>query len=354
MTAEHRSAFLAQLRNIVDGNKAKLQHPDLQQTRIQKDAETAATVCELIQGWINPFTENQDLLSISTARKAPREVASDLMKAHDIGQQCYSDFKDQRLEKDPPVKKFHDPIALNKLKSFSSLCKRKQVKSSGRVAILKADRSLFGRIIVMAQGRNLKMEDILSHPLGPLPWALSTPDGLLRKTNKAALATSLQSNVAPIEQLPDNFALIIDGMSLVQKVKGEQTTFGDVATAVLQMVLREGKHNKRIDVVFDTYKENSIKNSERLLRGEETSHQFQSIASTQIVRQWRNFLSRTTNKTSLIAFLVSEWKSTQHREQLELHQRNACKSHVYSVIKKKLMDAFCYMLLMQQKMDIRL
>ena len=31
------------------------------------------------------------LLSIS---KAPREVASNLMKVHDIGQQCYSDFKD--------------------------------------------------------------------------------------------------------------------------------------------------------------------------------------------------------------------------------------------------------------------
>jgi len=172
-------------------------------------------------------------LSISTARKAPREVSSDLIKAHDIGQQCYLDFKDQHLEKDPPEKKFHDPIVLNKLKSFSSLCIRKQVKSSGRVAILKANRSLFGRIIVMAQGHNLKMEEILSHPLGPLPWALSTPDGLLRKTNKASLATSLQNNVALGEKLPDNFTTVIDGMSSVQKVKGEQVTFGDVATAVL-------------------------------------------------------------------------------------------------------------------------
>ena len=100
MTAKYRNTFLVQIRNIVDGNKAKLQHPDLQQRRIQKDAETVATVCELVQGWINPFAENQDLLSISTARKAPREFASDLMKAHDIGQQCYSDFNDQRLEKD--------------------------------------------------------------------------------------------------------------------------------------------------------------------------------------------------------------------------------------------------------------
>ena len=69
---------------------------------------------------------------------------------------------------------------------------KKQVKSSGRAIILKADRSFFGCIIVMAQGHSLQMEDILSHPLGPLPWALSTPDGLLRKTNEAILASSLQ------------------------------------------------------------------------------------------------------------------------------------------------------------------
>jgi len=50
-------------------------------------------------------------------------------------------------------------------------------------------------------------------------------------------------------------------MSLVQKVKGEQITFDDVATAVLQMVLREGHYSKRIDVILDSYK----KFSERLL-----------------------------------------------------------------------------------------
>jgi len=34
----------------------------------------------------------------------------------------------------------------------------------------------------------------------------------------------------------------------VQKVKGEQFTFGNVTTAVLQMLLREGHYSKRIDV----------------------------------------------------------------------------------------------------------
>ncbi len=114
------------------------------------------------------------------------------MKAHSTGEKCYSKFRSERLEKDVPTVKFHDILPANKLKTFSNLCKKKAVKSSGRMIILKADRTLFGRIIVMAQGRSLKMEDILSHPLGHLPWALSTSDGLLRKTNKASLATHLQ------------------------------------------------------------------------------------------------------------------------------------------------------------------
>lgn len=71
------------------------------------------------------------------------------MKAHEIGEQRHAAFKDERLEKDPPAKKSHDPITTNKLKTFSNLW-----KSSGRVIILKADRSLFGRIIVMAQGQS--------------------------------------------------------------------------------------------------------------------------------------------------------------------------------------------------------
>jgi len=47
----------------------------------------------------------------------------------------------------------------------------------------------------------------------------------------------------------------------------------------------KGDKSQRIDVVFDTYWENSIKNSERLLRGGETGQQLQSITSTQIIWQ---------------------------------------------------------------------
>ena len=83
------------------------------------------------------------------------------------------------------------------------------------------------------------------------------------------------------------------------------------------MASKEGNQSQRIDVVFDTYKENSIKNSERSVRGEETGHQLQSITSSQIVRQWRTFLSRIKNKSNLIAFIVNEWGKEQYRAKLQ-------------------------------------
>ena len=67
-------------------------------------------------------------------------------------------------------------------------------------------------------------------------------------------------------------------------MKGDEITFRDVDTTILVMALREGSHSSRIDVVFDTYKENSIKNCERSLRVEKTGHELQGVTGTQMVR----------------------------------------------------------------------
>ena len=287
ITSEYRIAFLGQLRDKVQGNRANVCHTELQRPRIHKDEDAVSTVVRLINDWVNPFVEKQDLISISTAKPAPRDIASDLLKGYEIGEQAYASFKGESLERDPPAKKFNDPMKTNRLKTFSNMCKKKEVKSSGRVTILKADRSLFGRIIVIAQGRNLQMDDILLHPIGSLPWALATADGLLRKNNKASLAATLQENAKVAEQLPGNSASVIDRINSVQIVKGDQVTFGDVAATVLSMALREGAESEIIDAVFDTYRDNAIKNCERILRGGEAGHQLQSITGTQLLRQWR-------------------------------------------------------------------
>jgi len=153
----------------------------------------------------------------------------------------------------------------------------------------------------------------LSHPLRPLPWALANDGGSLRNTNKAALARELEKNVSPAEEIPEPSATIINGKSLVQKLKGNDQTFWQLAESALSHVFHEGSKSHRIDV----YREMSIKDAERSNSGADTGIQFQNIAPGHKIQQWRKLLCSPANKTTLIRFLVEQWKGPQQREKLQ-------------------------------------
>ena len=297
---------------------------ELQAPRIAKDEKAVLAVHNLIDSWNNPFAENQNVVSISTAKEAPDDVRRDLLQAQSIGEEEYQKFKKERLESTPPKVKFHDPLKLKKLKTFSSLTKQKIIKTTGRAVILKADRTLFTRMIVMGQSRKIDFRYVLSHSLGPLPWARATPEGLPRKTNKAALAAQLQKNEHLVQRIPENAATIIDAMGLVQKINvaSSQTTFGSVANTFFTMALNEGgPQSTRIDIVFDMYREISIKTVERVIRGKVQGVQLANITATQIIRQWRRFLSQMKNKTNLIRFLADEFKKEKYKEILQRQRK---------------------------------
>ena len=62
-------------------------------------------------------------------------------------------------------------------------------------------------------------------------------DGSLQKTNKAALARELEKTVSPAEEIPEQSTTIIDGMTLIQKMKGNDKTFSQLAESVLSSAL---------------------------------------------------------------------------------------------------------------------
>ena len=140
--------------------------------------------------------------------------------------------------------------------------------------MLKADKNLFGMMAVISYSRNLDMKEVLSHPLGSIPWSLATADGTLRKTNKAVLSNNLEKESTPSEEIPENSSCIIDAMSLVQKIKGKQKTFKEVAETLFRKAMSEKVSCNRVDLVFDVYEEKSIKNAERRNRGDFVSFLF--------------------------------------------------------------------------------
>ena len=109
---------------------------------------------------------------------------------------------------------------------------------------------------------------------------------------------------------------MIDPMALMQRLEEEQKTFAKVAEALLCFVLHEGSHSRRIDVIFDVYKENSIKNAEREKRGAEFGNEFRNIQSEHKVQQWRKFLLNPKNKKAFKEFVVKERRRDKYRTKL--------------------------------------
>ena len=99
-------------------------------------------------------------------------------------------------------------------------------------------------------------------------------------------------------------------MSIVQKVKGNHKTFGEVSTAIFPKILAEARGSRRIDVVFDVYRDISIKNIERMgNRSSSAAPVFKNIIlSTHKIQQWSQFLKGINNKGSFIRFIAAEWK----------------------------------------------
>jgi hypothetical protein len=117
----------------------------------------------------------------------------------------------------------------------------------------------------------------------------TTPEGTHRKTATAVMAKHLQTSAAFADYLPSNSTIVFDGRSLVQKVRNDLSTLGDIVAAIHCMIRNDGFQSYRIDVVLDMHEEMSIDIVERShMRGwTEQGFQLQSITTTKFARKWR-------------------------------------------------------------------
>jgi hypothetical protein len=79
--------------------------------------------------------------------------------------------------------------------------------------------------------------------------------GLSKKLTRHALANHLEKGVSPEERVSEPFASVIDAMGLVQKVDGDKWTFAEISERRLKIALQSHPCSKRVDVVFDVYRE---------------------------------------------------------------------------------------------------
>ena len=89
---------------------------------------------------------------------ALRDVASDLITSHDVGEKAYQLFVDSRLKKDMS---FYEPLKKFQLKSFGSLKVKTKTKLANKETILKADYQLFSWMLLIASSREMHMKEVV-------------------------------------------------------------------------------------------------------------------------------------------------------------------------------------------------
>ena len=167
-----------------------LSYPDLYITMDEADVQSIVKL--LNDDGTNHFDPNEsEFVKISTGTLTIPDVARDILDAHTCDIAAYEEFKRDQLEDEIQKAPFHDKLTKKMMNTFSYTRKKNSARKSNNI-ILHADRNLLARMVLAAESRYLQMSDVLSHPLGPLPWAFANGDGTMRKPNKAALARELE------------------------------------------------------------------------------------------------------------------------------------------------------------------
>ena len=71
------------------------------------------------------------------------------------------------------------------------------------------------------------------------------------KTSKSALMNELEKGATDVDQVPRPFAVVIDGMAMIRKIRNKGVTFDEFADELLKYALTSNSGARRIDIVFD-------------------------------------------------------------------------------------------------------
>ena len=306
-----------------EGDDDDWSHKDIGPSRIKRDNDDVDTLVHQLEKF-QPFQATKHLLCVTTGDVIPDDIQQDLLSADQRGIIMLKEFVEDRYVN--KTVKLHASITKKKSKTFKNLHNVKIQKDKQKKPIVTADQDLFRRVIVAGdRGQSIDIDEMLQRELSSVPLALACVDGTLRQTNKAQLASILKDGVTqPTLNVTDTpTCTIIDGMALVQAIgkPPNATTFGDLADVFTTCVTSNfSNHCTRIDIVFDTYDQESIKGLTRNRRaaGNRTIRRIITNRESKLPGNWKAFIDLGENKADLTNFLSNELCDLILRDDQEL------------------------------------
>lgn len=162
----------------------------------------------------------------------------------------------------------------------------------------KTNCGLFARLYVGCQARGGDLDEFFQHENQSFPPSISD-SGELRHGNKSDLLHCFEKTHDPVLTEPQVSAVLIDGAALVHILKPRQAqTFQEYSDSVfLAYVLMCLSNADRVDIVWDCYRDNSLKSSVRKKRGSGMRRRVKGDVA--LPRNWPVFLRNSQNKEEL-------------------------------------------------------
>ena len=273
------------------------QNPGIQ-TKFLKEVKSLVSVMEEMG---NPFLEESDDLIVLDSRDILDTCAKEeICNAEKLGEDQYQRFVEDRFLKcEKPIT---DIIPKNKLPLFTHTHSKRPSKQKLKVASLKSDCNLFSRLYISCQSRVGDLDTFFAHENQAAPPSLSQA-GNLRSGKKSDLLECLELHEQQSINAPVVDAKFLDGAAVVQMLNtGMAKTFQEYADMVfLPYVSDQLATTNRVDIVWDTYITDSLKETTRQKRGKGIRRQV--TPTTRLPHNWKDFLHVDENKTQLFKYL---------------------------------------------------
>ena len=178
--------------NILCISEESSLHKELRPSQIVESETNIKKVIDAICSFTNTFnTERcaEEFYCLSSGLPAKPDVAADLLNACKIGKASMEKFIQDRMVNHNAF--FHNPIKRNKLKTFAKAEVKKTLKiTQNRMTQIKPERNIFGQLVLLSVQNDIDLQVTLSYPLGPVPWALATADGMSIKLTRQSSYTT--------------------------------------------------------------------------------------------------------------------------------------------------------------------
>ena len=257
-------------------------------------------LCVTIASMGNPSDDtSHELMALDSHNCTSKEVVATLLSMEATGNMRYAAFvKDVLVDRTVSI---HEPIKKNGFHIFKHAVPKCKSRAKLQIEEVQSDCNLFSQLFVASQVRDGNLGEFFRHENHPWPPSLSL-HGKLRLPNcKSKLLDLLPTSVS---EDPDHFDVkVFDGPAIVHALpRGGSSTFGEYSSKIfLPWTIRQLQDCKRIDVVWDVYYEESLKEATREKRGNGVRRRV--FPETKMPVNFQTFLHNSSNKEELFALL---------------------------------------------------